>query len=313
MNRPNKRQHPPMNYNEQSSDSDSDDDDSEAYTSSDNDSEDEIEEGVANTVNVVEWKDVPPSFSPRKLIPENKEVETNCDANSTITELFLKLFPKSLFIWISECTNERLNILAEKTGKQITPTDPGEIMIVIGCLMIMSYNHVPHIYMYWSKNKTVRNETIATAISRDRFMLIHSKLYFNHPKKPSDAGKTYYMTEVVNCLLYTFNHFRSESTYQSIDEFMVKFKGRTSMKQYMPDKPVKRGVKGFCRADACTGYVYDFYIYQGKETAVLEGTLGERVCTSRSIFVVNFSIFILFLHFISGNVKDFKLIEFHYH
>lgn len=225
------------------------------------------------------WKSVHSTFLPRMTIPTYKEPEIlDCDEDSTIMEIFLKLFPKSLFIWISECTNERLEILSQKKGIPIKATNPDEIMVVIGCLLVMSFNRVPHMWMYWSKNKSVRNETIATAISRDRFMLLHSKLYFNHPSKPNGAEKTYYTSELIRCLIYTFNRYRTEATHQSIDEFMVKFKGRTAMKQYVPIKPVKKGMKGFCRADADTGYVYYFYVYQGQEKQTLEGTLGERVC-----------------------------------
>lgn len=154
-------------------------------------------------------------------------------------------------------------------------------MVVIGCLLVMSYNYVPHISMYWSKNKSVRNETIANAISRNRFMLLHSKMYYNHPEKPQNAEKTFYVEELLNCLIHTFNKCRSEATHQSIDEIMIKFKGRSSMKQFMQNKPTPRGIKGFSRADAITGYVYNLFIYQGKEEKRLglDGTLGERVCT----------------------------------
>lgn len=219
-------------------------------------------------------------------MPEYKEPETSCDENCSILDVFLKLFPKSLFMWISECTNRRLEILAVKRKTKIKPTDYQEIMIVIGCLLVMSSNRVPHMWMYWSSNKTLRNETIASAISQKRFMLIHSKLYFNTPNKPKGAGKAYYMEELINCLLYTFNWARSESTFQSIDESMIKCKARTVMKQYMPLKPVRLGIKGWCRADACTGYVYDFKVYTGKDLVAVEanGTLGERVCEAFYIF-----------------------------
>lgn len=185
-----------------------------------------------------------------------------------------------MFKWIAQCTNERLIILNNEKGKNIPLTDWYEIMIVIGCLLVMSYNRVPHMYMYWSGNKSVRNETIANAISRDRFMILHSKLYFNNPIKPDGAKKTYYMTEVINCLKKTFNQFRSEAVYQSIDETMVKCKARTTLKQRMPQKPEKNGVKNWTRADAVSGYIYDFNPYEGAEKEALEGTLGERVCTA---------------------------------
>ena len=55
----------------------------------------------------------------------------------------------------------------------------------------------------------------------------------------------------------------------SIDEAMIAFKGRSTLKQYVPKKPIKRGFKAWVRADAVTGYVCDFNIYTGK-------TEGER-------------------------------------
>lgn len=70
-----------------------------------------------------------------------------------------------------------------------------------------------------------------------------SKLYFNEPQKSQDSSKTYYIDEVISCWKKTFTNTRSDSTYQSIDESMEKFKGRSAIKQYMPLKPIKRGIK----------------------------------------------------------------------
>ena len=55
--------------------------------------------------------------------------------------------------------------------------------------------------------------------------------------------------------------------------------GRSSMKQYMPMKPVKRGFKVWVRADAVTGYFCDLDVYVGKPTdgTTTEVGLGERV------------------------------------
>lgn len=196
---------------------------------------------------------------------------------------FFALFPKSLFMWIADCTNKRLKIRSEMHNKKYVPTDYHEIMIVIGCTIIMSYNRVPYMSMFWSQDKSLKNEAIAEAIARDRFLLLYSKLYFNPPKKPANAGKTYYMDELLNCFKHTFPRARSEATFQSIDECMIKCKARTALKQFMKDKPTKRGVKGWVRADAESGYVYDINIYTGKEVGIVEGTLGERVSRSFDI------------------------------
>lgn len=44
---------------------------------------------------------------------------------------------------------------------------------------------------------------------------------------------------------------------QCVDEAMVKFKGHSSIKQYMQKKPIKRGFKIWMRSDSRSGYVCD--------------------------------------------------------
>ena len=59
---------------------------------------------------------------------------------------------------------------------------------------------------------------------------------------------------------------------------MIKSKGRSSIKQYLPLKPIKRGYKGWCLCDPITGYLFHYQIYLGKEeTNGKEIPLGERV------------------------------------
>lgn len=64
---------------------------------------------------------------------------------------------------------------------------------------------------------------------------------------------------------------------QAVDEAMIKDKGRTSLKQYMPMKPIKRGIKMWCRADSTNGYLCDFDIYTGKSQQGVQHGLGYSV------------------------------------
>jgi len=80
------------------------------------------------------------------------------------------------------------------------------------------------------------------------------------------------------------------STSQSIDEAMILFKGRTTIKQYMPLKPVKHGYKVWARRDSTTGYIYQSDIYTGKADDGQAGvSLGSRnvlsLCTCFSVSV----------------------------
>lgn len=67
--------------------------------------------------------------------------------------------------------------------------------------------------------------------------------------------------------------------HQSVDESMTRFKGRTTLKQYMPMKPIKRGFKMWCRADGVNGYLCDFNIYTGRNADGVEYGLGYNVVT----------------------------------
>ena len=63
----------------------------------------------------------------------------------------------------------------------------------------------------------------------------------------------------------------------AIDEDMVKYKGRSSIKQCMPKKPIKRGFKIWMRANSKSGYVSQFTVYEGKIRNQVEKVLGANV------------------------------------
>jgi hypothetical protein len=57
----------------------------------------------------------------------------------------------------------------------------------------------------------------------------------------------------------------SPSENQCVDEAMVAFKGRSYLKQFLPKKPKKWGLKLWARCSS-TGFMHKFDIYQGKGT-----------------------------------------------
>ena len=59
-----------------------------------------------------------------------------------------------------------------------------------------------------------------------------------------------------------------------MDEAMIPFKGRLSIKQYMKDKSTKWGIKVFVLADSRNGYTVRLQIYAGKNSSLSNGDLG---------------------------------------
>lgn len=259
----------------------SSDDDSDWVESEGEENESELSDDVSQIVDrTVLWSQILPNYVPRMKIPTNRNPEVllqNVNSQSTEQDIFLKIFPKSAYMFITHCTNERIKILEKKTNKKFKSTDYSEIMLVTGVMIVMAYNSLPNQSCYWSQHPSMGNTTIKNAISRDRFKLLMSKLYFNLPEKPQNCSKIYYIEELLECFKHSFQKARTNAVFQSIDESMAKFKGRSSLKQYLPLKPVKRGIKLWVRSDSLTGYVYDLNVYSGKDTEILDGTLGERV------------------------------------
>ena len=61
-----------------------------------------------------------------------------------------------------------------------------------------------------------------------------------------------------------------------MDEAVIKFQGRSSLKQYVPMKLIKQGIKVWVLADSHTGFFSKFEVYSGKGSSPKK-ILGARV------------------------------------
>ena len=127
---------------------------------------------------------------------------------STLREIdsFKIFFPKSLCIFIAQCTNESTCITYKKMLLFLILTKE---MVLLGVMFVMCYNRLPILSDYWSSNHSMGHQFIKNAISRNRLQFLMSKLYFNHPEKPDNATKLYYVEE----LKQTFSNAMTASSH----------------------------------------------------------------------------------------------------
>lgn len=136
--------------------------------------------------NNIVWSQVEANiFSPRKVIPPESATVILAKLNRGCSELdcFFTLFPKSLFLFMAHCTNQRLDITQNERGKKkprLEKTSAKELMLVTGVSLVMHYNRVPTFAMYWSTNPSLGNQAIKNAIARDRCQLLLAKLSTIH-------------------------------------------------------------------------------------------------------------------------------------
>ena len=122
-------------------------------------------------------------------------------------------------------------------------------------------------------------------MSRLRFgqILWNSHVNDNSAVPAENKDKLYKLRRFITSLKENFVKLYDASRYLNVDESMIIFKGRSSIKQYDPKKPIKRGYKLWIIADT-DGCINKFDVYQGKFEQVPEDMksfgLGECVVLS---------------------------------
>lgn len=198
----------------------------------------------------------------------------------TPTDIFLHLFPDTLIQHIAFQTN--LYALQKNGGNyKFEKTNPDEIKAFIAINLFMGIKRLPSYRDYWSSRLELRDNFVSSIMSRDRFDWLLANVHLNdnqlQPAKGSPLyDKLYKVRPLLDNLSETFLHSCLPSKNQAIDESMIRFKGRSSLRQYMPLKPIKRGYKVWIRAGE-SGYVHQFQIYVGKTGDDVEKSLGSRV------------------------------------
>ena len=172
------------------------------------------------------------------------------------------------------------NLYAQQQDKRYTPTDAQEIRTFIGCNFLMGINKLPSYRDYWSTVPYLHNEYISKLMTVNRFGWILSHLHLNDnnlmPRRDSsNYDRLYKIRPFLDMIQIKFKDNFFPSSTLAIDESMIKFKGRSSLKQYLPNKPIKRGYKVWMLADK-SGYCVKFDLYTGKTDKVTTN-LGEKV------------------------------------
>ena len=222
-----------------------------------------------------------PNFSqkegPTKILP----------VNSTELDFFLLLVDNRI---LNNIVKES-NIYAEQSLKAAhqdvskwNKIDLAELKAFLGLLIVMSIHKVPWLRDYWSESWALGVPAFAQVMPRNRFFDILVRIHLANNENMPQHGeqgfdKLYKVRNFLDSVRANFLSNYDPHRQQAIDEAMVKYKGRTSLKQYMPMKPIKRGIKIWCRADSRNGYLCDFDVYTGRQETGIQHGLGYSVVT----------------------------------
>ena len=154
------------------------------------------------------------------------------------------------------------NLYITQTERRVSILTKPELYGFLGISMMMGYHEVPLWKDYWKSEPDLMVPFISDAMPRDRFLQILSNIHINDNNAipQGNKDKLYKLFPLINSLNDNFIMLHNVSRQVSIDESMIIFKGRSSLKQYNPMKPIKRGYKVWSMV-GMDGYLYKFEIY----------------------------------------------------
>ena len=185
---------------------------------------------------------------------------------------------------------EQTNIYSMQQSGTSIATNIDEIEKYIGIIMTMSYVKLPTQRMYWTNR--FRIPSIANLMTAKHFEKLKRCIHFNNnddalPKSHNEFDKLFKIRPLIDSVLPKCQAIPTEE-HHSIDEQIIPTKGRSGLRQYLPKKPNKWGIKVWARCGH-SDILYDFEIYEGRKDKrdvneipglLMGGGGGGMLCTA---------------------------------
>lgn len=182
-------------------------------------------------------------------------------------------------LWTNEIVDtfvEQTNLYAQHQDRPSWSPENGvtreELKKFIGITLYMGISQLPSRRMYWESG-IYGSAFVQKSMSRNRFMAINANLHWLDLSYMSDAERIqrnradgYWTLETFfSMLANNYQTYYQCGRYLSIDEMCIFFKGRHRCRCYNPNKPNKWHLKAYCLNDASTGYLFNYFMYRGKD------------------------------------------------
>ncbi|XP_060739707.1 piggyBac transposable element-derived protein 4-like [Tachysurus vachellii] len=204
-------------------------------------------------------------------------------------DYFRLLFPDSLFEHMVEQTNNYALYRQRRSGRSDAhwhPTDVREMRAYVGLNVLMGINQLPDYGMYWASDIFIGNAGFKKTMTARRFEKLNQNLHLcDRLSEPSKGELGYDGLYKIRPLLDIVGSTMWEAYLPNrcltIDECAIATKGRFSPTQYMPSKPLRKGLRVWMLCDSRSGYCHRTRLYVGKPSDdATASTVGHRVVTS---------------------------------
>lgn len=271
------------------SDYDENDDESD---SDESDSDEDIDDGGAGDRPVRAWLHINPTrdnYIPIWCTDYTRRAGPQFppDIGNHPIDFFYLLFPDEAFELICDRTNSYAveyfdgawDLPPHSRFAEWKDTTVNEVKAFIGLQIMMGLCSKPKIADYWSLGNVDATPGYRDVMPRNRYQLLCSFLHFCNNEERIPRGQEgydplYKIAELINIVKRLPKQYYIPKRQLSIDETMRKYKGRIYFRQYIPNKPVRWGIKLWSLCESDTGYLLDWNIYTGKENNPLDEGQG---------------------------------------
>ena len=143
------------------------------------------------------------------------------------------------------------------------PVTETEMEGFVSIIVNMGLMQMPEIENYWSTSWLNDVPFLAKYFP---VILIFWLLHVSHEQNHHEPRRIDKIKAFLDMLVINFQNCYKPSQNLAVDETMVGFRGCFGPKQYMPNKPVKYGIKAFTMADSKEGYLLNILVYTGADT-----------------------------------------------
>ncbi len=183
---------------------------------------------------------------------------------------------------VEESNRYAKQTMSQEKWEKFVPLTADDIQAFMGLNILMGINDLPAIDDYWKKDSVYHYSPVADCISRGRYREISRYLHYVDnttlaPRNTPTYDRLGKVRPLLDYIQSRFSQVYNPSRELAVDEAMIKFQGQSSLKQFMPNKPVKRGIKVWVLADSTNGYFSRLEVYTGKKGNTVEHNLGLRV------------------------------------
>ena len=204
------------------------------------------------------------TLHPIRVSPFLEDVGPTFTVPSSPSEVFSHFLTDSICETIVTQTNlYAKQVMGEDRYELWEKVTVKELRAYFGLRILMGAVKLPAIPMYWNTDPALNQPEITSRISRNRFQDLSRYLHFADNSDLPVRGEPGHdrlgkVQPMIDAFQERFIANYMPNREQAVDEAMIPFQGRSSLKQYLPAKPVKRGIKVWCRADSHNGYLCEF-------------------------------------------------------